>query len=302
MRQGYRTHPTGTILQRSTSAFFILFLFTLSSFVNQSEAGWIHTEGEDFSIEFIHWLQQGDIEQINKHLEPGLLLTQENQVAVKNAVEMFPQANIKKITRLQLNVNYGLNNEGRTEEYQFFVLMDHTALLMDTVLQEKDGQWVVQGFHFNKAPMNLMRKFPFYLISWIQPKNVFMAVAGLNILLIMGALALLFIRPVKAKLLWLPVAFAGIMKASAQWLDDGPWSFEPLAIRYPSIWFSEAVGQDPWSIVVSVPLGAAVVLFIALISKSEPDEPPMRMAPRPRMQPRQPQQRKPRSQPVSAGK
>lgn len=301
MRQGYRTHPTGTIGQRIAGAFFILIIFTLSSFVNQSEAGWIHTEGEDFSVEFIHWLQQGDIDQINKYLEPGLL-TQENQVAVKNAVKLFPQANIKKITRLQLNVNYGLNNEGRTEEYQFFVLMDHTALLMETILQEKDGQWVVHGFHFNKAPMNLMKKFPFYLVSWIQPKNVFMAVAGLNILLMSVALILLFSRPVKMKLLWLPVAFAGIMKASAQWLDEGLWSFDLLAVRYPSIWFSEAVGQDPWSIVVSVPLGAAVVLLIALVAKPELDEPPMRMAPRPRMQPRQPQQRKPRPQPAGAGK
>ena len=299
MRQGDRTHPTGTILQRSAGAFFVLFLFTLSSFVNQSEAGWIHTEGEDFSIEFIHWLQQGDIEQINKHLEPGLLLTQENQVAVKNAVEMFPQANIKKITRLQLNVNYGLNNEGRTEEYQFFVLMYHTALLMDTVLQEKDGQWVVPGFHFNKAPMNLLRKFPFYLISWIQPKNVFMAVAVLDVLLMFAALVLWFIKPLKMKLLWLPVIFAGLMEASAQWVDDGPWAFNLLALKIPPVWIN-AAGQDPWSIVISFPLGAIVVVILAITAQPDREAFTVPTRPPPVRQPGYPQP--PRPQPTKVSK
>ena len=119
--------------------------------------------------------------------------------------------------------------------------------------------------------MNTMKHFPFTWISWIQPKNVFLAVGVFNVILMTVVLILLFIKPVKNKWLWLPVIFAGVMEASAQWVDDGPWAFNLLAAKYPSVWI-EIAGQDPWSTVVSLPLGAAVVLFLALTATQEPEE------------------------------
>ena len=141
MSQEQRTNRIGSALKRGASAFLILILFTLSLFINKSEAGWIHTEGEDFAVKFIHMLHAGDLAEINKHLDPGLL-TEENQKAVQNVIDIFPKGTIKEITRLQINVNYGTGNEGRTEELKFFILMDSTALIMDEVLQKKgDRLW-----------------------------------------------------------------------------------------------------------------------------------------------------------------
>ena len=270
MGQGQRINCIGSALKRGASAFLMLIIFTLSLFVNQCGAGWIHTEGEDFAVKFIHTLQTGDLEKIKPFLDPSLL-AEEKREALENAVNVFPKRTIKEITRLQINVNYGAGNEGRTEELQFFILMDTTALIMDEVLQKKGDRFVVHGFHFNQVPMNMMRQFPFNTISWVQPKNVFMAAAVFNVVFIMVVLILLFIKPVKNKWLWLPVVFAGLMEASAQWVDDGPWAFHILALKFPSLWIDTS-GQDPWSIVVSLPLGAAVVLFLALTATPEPEE------------------------------
>ena len=293
-------NPWG-VIRRGTSYFLILILFTLS-IVQQSEAGWIHTESEEFAEQFIYLIQKGDLTELNKHLEPGLL-SEENQQALQKAIDIFPKGNIKEITRLQINVNYGMGNEGRTEEFQFFVLMDTTALIMEEVLKVEGDRYVVHGFHFNPAPMNMMRQFPFSLISWVQPKNVFMAAGVLNILLMIIALIFWFIKPIKVKLLWLPFIFAGITEASAQWVDDGPWGFNLLAIKVPSVWIDFA-GQDPWSVVVSIPLGAAVVLFLGLTAMPEPEELTVPARPSngmPRRAPAQPRQR-PRPQPSKVGK
>ncbi len=302
MSQEQRTNRIGSALKSRASAFLMLILFTFSPLINQSEAGWIHTESEDFAVKFIHMLHAGDLAEINKHLEPGLL-TEENQKAVQNVIDIFPKGTIKEITRLQINVNYGTGNKGRTEELKFFILMDSTALIMDEVLQKKGDRFVVHGFHFNQAPMNTMKHFPFTLISWIQPKNVFLAVGVFNVVFMMVALILLFIKPVKNKWLWLPVIFAGVMEASAQWVDDGPWAFNLLAAKFPSVWI-ETAGQDPWSTVVSLPLGAAVVLFLALTATQEPEEltiptrPQNGMPRRTQVQPRQ----RPRPQLTKVGK
>jgi len=302
MSQEQRINHIGSALRPGASAFLILIIFILSLFVNQSEAGWIRTDGEEFAEKFIYALQQGDLAEINKHLEPGLL-SEENQKAVQNAMDQFPKGTIKEITRLQINVNYGTGNEGRTEELQFFILMDTTALIMDEVLQKKGDRYVVLGFHFNKAPMNMMRQFPFTMISWVQPKNVFVAAAVFNVVFMMGVLVLWYIKPIKMKYVWLPVIFAGLMEVSAQWVDDGPWAFNILALKFPPLWIDTA-GQDPWSIVVSLPLGAAVVLFLALTATPEPEvltiptRPQNGMPRRTQVQPRQ----RPRPQPTRVGK
>jgi hypothetical protein len=296
------TNRIGSELKRGVSAFLILILFTLSLFIKQSEAGWIHTESEDFAVKFIHMIRAGDLAEINKHLVPALL-SEENQKQIQNAIDVFPKRTIEEITRLQINVNYGTGNQGRTEEFQFFILMDTTALIMDEVLQKEGDRFVVHGFHFNPAPMNTMKHFPFTLISWIQPKNVFLAVGVFNAIFMTVVLVLWFIKPIKMKLLWLPVIFTGVMKVSAQWVDDGPWAFNLLAVRFPSAWI-ETAGQDPWSIIVSLPLGAAVVLLLAITATPDPETVMMPTRPQngmPRRTQVQPRQR-PRPQPTKVGK
>ncbi len=269
MSQEQRTHFIGSALKRGAGAFLIRRIGTYAVFVNQSEAGWIHTDSEEFAEKFIYTLQAGDLVEINKHLEPGLL-SEANQKEVQKVIAVFPKGTIKEITRLQIKVNYGVGNVENTEELQFFILMDTTALIMDEVLQKKGDRYVVLGFHFNKAPMNMMRKFPFTMISWVQPKNVFVAAAAFNVVFMMVVLVLWYIKPIKMKYVWLPVIFAGLMEASAQWVDDGPWAFNFLALKFPPLWIDTA-GQDPWSIVVSLPLGAVVVLFLALTATPEPE-------------------------------
>lgn len=288
-------------LRRVASAFVILIIFTLSLFVNQSEAGWIHTDGEDLAVKFIHTLQTGDLAAVNKFLDP-VMLSDKNQKDVQNVINLFPKGAIKKITRTQVKVNYNLGSEGRQEILQFYIEMDGTAVFMDEVLQQKGDQLVIQGFQFNEAPMNMMSQFPFSMISWVQPKNVFLAVGAVNVIFMTVVLVYLFIRPVKYKWLWLPVIFVGFTEASAQWVDDGPWSFTLLALKYPSIWFTEAAGQDPWSIIVSYPLGATIVLFLILFAKPEPELVTMPTRPQNGMPTRTQVRTRPRPQPAKVGK
>jgi H+/Cl- antiporter ClcA len=152
--------------------------------------------------------------------------------------------------------------------------------------------------------MNMLEQFPFSMISWVQPKNVFFAAGVFNMIFILVVMVFLFIKQVKNKWLWLPVIFAGFTEASAQWVDDGPWSFTLLAVKYPSVWIDAAAGQDPWSIVISLPLGAAVVLLLVLTATPEPEElaiptlPQNGMPRRTQVQPRQ----RPRPQPTKVGK
>ena len=48
-------------------------------------------------------------------------------------------------------------------------------------------------------------------------------------------------------------------------------SFAMLAVKYPAIGFNEAAGQGVWSIMVSYPLGATIVLFLILTARPEPE-------------------------------
>lgn len=301
MSQEKRTNCIGSALKRRASAFLILIIFILSLFINQSEAGWIHTEGEDMAVEFIHTLQTGNLEKIKPYLDPDLLVDDKRE-ALTNAIAIFPKGNIKKITRTQVNVNYKFGSGGKRETLQFYIEMDNMALFMEEVLQKKGDQFVIQGFHFNDVPMNMMSQFPFSVIPWVQPKNVFLAVGVFNVIFITVVLLFLFIKPLKHKWLWLPVIFAGFAEASAQWVDDGPWSFTLLAVKYPSIWFTEAAGQDPWSIIVSYPLGATIVLFLLLIAKPEPETATMSARPQNGMPRRTQVQPRQRSQPTGVGK
>ena len=287
---------------KGAAAFCVLILFTLILYVNKSEAGWIRTDGEKVALEFIDTLQKRDLKSIKRFLDPRLL-AEEHRAGLENAVKVFPEGSIKEITRLNVQVNYDFGGEGRREELQFYVELYRTALLMDVVLQKKDGKFLINGFHFNEAPMGLMEQFPFSMVSWVQPKNVFMAVAVLDVLLMIVALIFWSIRPLKMKLLWLPVIFAGFMEASAQWVDDGPWNFNLLALKIPPVWI-DAGGQDPWSIVVSFPLGAIVVVILAVTAKPEEEVltvPPRRSMPV-RTQVRPPARPRTQNQPANVGK
>ncbi len=285
---------------RGAAALCVLSLFTLILVVNKSEAGWIRTEGEEIALELIETLQKRDLAAVKRFLHPRLL-TEEHQADLENVVKIFPEGSIRAITRLSVNVNYDIGGEGRSEELQFYVQFYRTALLMDVVIQQTGEQLVIDGFHFNEAPMGLMQQFPFNTISWIQPKNVFMAVAVLDVLLMIVALVLWSIKPLKMKLLWLPVIFTGLMEASAQWVDDGPWNYNLLALNIPPVWI-DAAGQDPWSIVVAFPLGAIVVAILAVTAQPDMEALTVPTRPQPGRQPRQPQPRPPRPQPTGAGK
>ncbi len=285
---------------RVATALGVLLLFTLILVVNKSQAGWIRTEGEAVALELFQALQKRDLAAVKRFLHPRLL-TEEHQADVENAVKVFPEGSIKEITRLNVNVNYDFGGEGRREELQFYVEFYRTALLMDVVIQQKGEQFVVDMFYFNPAPMGMMKQFPFNTISWIQPKNVFMAVAVLDVLLMIVALVFWSIKPIKMKLLWLPVIFVGLMEASAQWVDDGPWAFNLLALKVPPVWI-DAAGQDPWSIIISFPLGAIVVVILAVTAQPEMATLTMPTRPQPARQPRNPQPRPPRPQPTGAGK
>ena len=285
---------------RGTAVVCSLLIFTFILFINNSEAGWIRTEGEMKALELIDTLQKRDLAAVKRLLDPRLL-TEEHKAGLENAVKVFPEGNIRKITRVNVQVNYDFNGQGRREELQFYIELYRTALLMEFVILQKGEQWVIDGFHFNPAPMGLMERFPFNTISWIQPKNVFMAVAVLNVLLMIAALVLWSIKPLKMKLLWLPVIFTGLMEASAQWVDDGPWAFNWLALKIPPIWI-DAAGQDPWSIVVSFPLGAIVVVIMAITAQPDREAFTVPARPQPRRPIGNPQQRPPRPQPAKLSK
>jgi len=309
MKQGQRTNYLWSAFRRATAAFLMLLLFTLIIVVNKTEAGWVFTEGEEVALKFIDSLQKRDLKAVNRFLAPRLL-TEEHQANVENAVKNFPEGSIKKISRVNVQINYDFNGQGRQEELEFYIEFYRTASLMKFIILQKGEQLVIDKFRFDPAPMGMMKRFPFNTISWIQPKNVFMAVAVLSVLLMIAALVLWFIKPLKMKLLWLPVIFAGLMEASAQWVDDGPWAFNLLAFKVPPVWI-DAAGQDPWSIVVAFPLGAIVVVILAVTAQPAmetltiPTRPQAGRQPRnpqPGRQPRNPQPRPPRPQPMKVGK
>ncbi len=286
---------------RGAAALCVLLLFILILVVNKSEAGWIRTEGEEIALELIETLQKRDLAAVKRFLDPRLL-TEEHQADLENAVKVFPEGSIKEITCMNcLQVGYNFGTASRYEELQFYVEFYRTAVIMDVGIQQTGEQLVIDGFHFNEAPLGLMKQFPFSMISWVQPKNVFMAVAVLDVLLMIAALVLWSIKPLKMKLLWLPVIFVGLMEASAQWVDDGPWNYNLLALNIPPVWI-DAAGQDPWSIVVAFPLGAIVVAILAVTAQPDMEALTVPTRPQPGRQPRQPQPRPPRPQPTGAGK
>jgi len=100
---------------RGAAALCVLLLFTLMLVVNKSEAGWIRTEGEAVALELINTLQKRDLAAVKRFLHPRLL-TEEHQAGLENAVKVFPEGNIKEITRLSVNVHYDFGGEGRRPE------------------------------------------------------------------------------------------------------------------------------------------------------------------------------------------
>lgn len=126
-------------------------------------------------------------------------MADDKREALSNAINIFPKGTIKGITRTQVNVNYSFGSEGKQETLQFYVEMDNIALAIEVVIQKKNDQLLIYGFHFNEAPMNMMSQFPFNTIRWVQPKNVFMAAAVFNVIFMAVVLVFLLIKPVKYK-------------------------------------------------------------------------------------------------------
>ena len=198
MSQEERTNCIGRAFWRGVGIFLILIIFIFSLSVNKSEAGWIHTEGEDIAVKFIHTLQTGGLEKIKSYLDP-LLMADDKREALSNAINIFPKGTIKGITRTQVNVNYSFGSKGKQETLQFYVEMDNIALAIEVVIQKKNDQLLIFGFHFNEASMNMMGQFPFNTIRWVQPKNVLMAAAVFNVIFMAVVLVFLLIKPVKYK-------------------------------------------------------------------------------------------------------
>ncbi len=215
-------------------------------------------EDEAVAKHYIEMLRQNRFEEIKKDLDPSIQRSDIRDIFLKMA-EMIPPRAPESVQIVGSHVMHIPNSRAAniTFEYQF----PGKWILINVATQKKDGVSTIVGFHVNPMPDSLERINRFTLIGKGLTHYVVLLLIVLASLFTLYALVLCIRkRPVKRKWLWIVFIVVGIGKFGINW-TTGQLLITPVAIQFFSAG-AFAPFYGPWTISVSLPLGA--IMFLVL--------------------------------------
>jgi hypothetical protein len=141
-------------------------------------------------------------------------------------------------------------------------------LLVNVAVRQSNGGRTVIGFNVKPMTQSLESQNRFSLAGKSAPHYVVLAAALAAALITLYALvACIQTKPLKRKWLWVIFIVVGFGKLAVNW-TTGEWGVAPLSVQV----FSASVfvaPYGPWTIAVSVPVGAIIFLGRSLMARPE---------------------------------
>ena len=144
-----------------------------------------------------------------------------------------------------------------TFEYQY----EHDWLIVNTLLERRDGKIKLAGMHFMPRKQSLAAENAFTLAGKSIWHYVVLALAVAIPLFMIYALVMCIRTKIpKRKWLWLIFIAVGLMRFQLNW-TTGAWGIQPLAFQVLGSGFYKTGAVAPYIFSLSFPLGAVVFLL-----------------------------------------
>lgn len=230
---------------------------------------------EEFTKKTIQLFSNGQIDEAISMLEPSML--PDNPLEIGSTINNY-LTSIGPNPKISLVNWWGMKSfttNFRATELVYHVVGKTKAALIFARVEVSDNGTTLKYFNVQKAPLNLMDRYPFVLFGISFFHYIFLVLV-IVIPLFMAYSAYIAIRvKLKRRWLWAIFSFVGIGQVTLFWLP-GPITsqmlkFKLLAIKLLGFGIAKAPIYDPWYLTTTVPIGALIV-FLKVRSKKKKAE------------------------------
>ena len=234
-------------------------------------------EAEEFTKKTIQLFSNGQIDEAISMLQPSML--PENPSEIGSTINNYLMS-IGPNPEISLVNWWGMKSfttNFRATELAYHVVGKTKAALIFARVEVSDDGTKLTFFNVQKAPLNLMDRYPFVLFGISFFHYIFLVLV-IAVPLFMAYSAYVAIRAkLKRRWLWAVFSFVGVGQATLFWLP-GPITsqmlkFKLLAIKLLGFGIAKAPIYDPWHLTTTVPIGAFIV-YLKVRSKKKKSEPP----------------------------
>jgi len=240
---------------------FVVFLLSiLLTACNQADVMQKFASAEEQALakSYIDHLRARDFDYIEKAADSSIRdpALRETLTKMANMVPNGPPISVKLVGAHSFR-GLDVRTLNTTFEYEY----GSKWLVANVVMQEKSGAKTIIGFNVYPRSESLEAENRFTLAGKVPAQYMVLAAAIAAALLTTYSLIVCARTKVPdRKWLWLLFILAGFGKLSVNW-TTGEWGFAPLSVQLFSASAFASI-NGPWTIAVSVPLGAVLFLFL----------------------------------------
>jgi hypothetical protein len=216
-----------------------------------------------FVHRFVALMRQGDLETARTLFAADALPRIEHKalILLHHAIERVEDPELRFLHRDVADLAEG--SDGQTWAYQ---LRDRSSsILLIIKIRTRDAQPRITHIEWQPAPLDLRERFPFVLSGIPPPLYLVLATAVAVPLLTVYTLVLCWRRRPRAWGLWTLFIPLGLGKLSVWWLPSPFHSsyvrLTPFSIQLFGVGLEKNPSYDPWTLSVSLPLGALLFLL-----------------------------------------
>jgi|SRR5882672_73946 len=217
---------------------------------------------------YIDHLRARNFDEIEKAADPTIRSPNLRGALTKMADQIPNQEpNSLKLVGAQTFHTSGTTMVNTTFEYNF----GDKWLLANVAIQDKNGAKTIVGFNINPITQSLETLNRFTLVGKSAGQYLVLVAAISAVLLTLYSLTLCARTKLPSKKwLWIMFILLGVGKITMNW-TTGEWGIAPVSVQlFSASAFAPLYG--PWTIAVSVPVGALIFLLcrrVRLVPKAE---------------------------------
>jgi hypothetical protein len=206
---------------------------------------------------YIEQLRARKFDEIEKAMDPGLRAPHIRGTLTKMA-DLMPN---REPTSVKLvGAHRFSESDVATVDTTFEYGFGDAWLLIHVAIRQKNGEKTIVGFNVNTMPRSLEEQNRFSLAGKSAIHYAVLAAAVASVLVSLYALAACVRTPrFRRKWLWVLFTLVGVGKVGVNW-TTGAWGFAPLSVQFISAG-AYAPLFGPWTVAVSLPLGALLFLL-----------------------------------------
>ena len=216
---------------------------------------------------YIDRLRTGDFDEIEKSLDPSIRTPNIRDTLVKMA-GLIPnqEPTSVKLVGAQSSRMPDANTVNTTFEYNF----GDKWLLANVAVRDRQGTKTIVGFNVNLMTQSLEAQNTFTLAGKSTTHYAVLVAAVAAALVTLYSLVVCARTKLpRRKWLWVLLILVGVGKVAVNW-TTGEWGIAPLSVQlFSASAFAPIYG--PWTIAVSLPLGAIVFLIYKRSHLEQPE-------------------------------